>query len=177
MIDSGSQGNIIKAEVLPHDIKINFLDKIQIKGTSNEILVTVGSTKLRVFNEVIKFHVIRNEIQIPYNGILGVEFLNELNVVMYFHSKTLNFNSQVIPFIQGNNYNYNHEVDRIIIINLHSREQSLPFIDVVNPRLEYAGQFLLDTGSEGNLIKINSLPADCEITSNNCIFLKGVNGD
>ena len=78
MIDSGSQGNIIKAEVLPHDVKINFLDKIQIKGISNEILVTVGSTKLKVFNEVIKFHVIRNEIQIPYDGILGVEFLNSL---------------------------------------------------------------------------------------------------
>ena len=130
------------------------------KGISNEILVTVGSTKLRVFNEFIKFHVIRNEIQIAYDGILGVKFLNELNVVMDFHSKTLNFNNQVIPFKQGNNYDDDHEVDRIISINLHSREQSLPFIDVINPHLEYVGQFLLDTGSEGNLIKINSLPAD-----------------
>ena len=103
IIDSSSQGNIIKAEVLLHDIKINLLDKIQIKGISNEILVSIGCAKLKVFNEVIKFHVIRNEIQIPYDGILGVEFLNELNVVMDFHSKTLNFNNGVIPFNDNDN--------------------------------------------------------------------------
>ena len=78
---------------------------------------------------------------------------------------------------QCGNHNDNYEVDRIISINLHSREQALPFINVVNPHPEYVGQFLLDTESERNLIKINSLPADCEITSDNCIFLKGINGD
>ena len=122
---SGMQGNIIKAKVIPRDIKINFSYKIQIKGISNEILVTGSSAKLKVFNEVIKFHVIRNENQIPYDGILGVESLNQLNVVMDLHSKTLEFNNQVIPFKQGGNYNYNHNVDRIISINLHSCEQEI----------------------------------------------------
>ena len=99
MIDSGSQGNIIKAEVLPHQIKINFLNKIQIKGISIETLATVGSAKIKICNGFMKFYAIRNEIQIPYGGILRVQFLNDLNVVIDFYSKTLNFNNKDIPFM------------------------------------------------------------------------------
>ena len=47
----------------------------------------------------------------------------------------------------------------------------------MNRELKYIGQFLIDTGSEGNLIKIGSLPADCEIDINKIVYLKGIGED
>ena len=61
-------------------------------------------------------------------------------------------------------------------MNQYDHEKTLPLINVVNRNLEYVGQFLLDTGSEGNLIKISSLPADCEIDINNTVSLKRIRG-
>ena len=47
----------------------------------------------------------------------------------------------------------------------------------MNRELKYIGQFLIDTGSEVNLIKIGSLPADCEIDINKIVYLKGIGED
>ena len=145
MIDSGSQGNVIKINVPPRNIKIDYSKKIWIKGISDKPFCTLGNVTLKIFNRMINFHVIQDVSHIPYDGILGIDFLYENGVAMDFNHKNLHF---------GN-------------VNQLYQTQTLPLVDVLNREHTYVGQFLLDTGSEGNLIKISSLPSDCEIDTNN----------
>ena len=95
---------------------------------------------------------------------------------MDFNNKNLYLNGKTIPFKQNIGYCKDNEPNKIFSMNQHDQEKTLPFINVVNRNLGYVGQFLLDTESEGNLIKISSLPADCEIVINNTISLKGISG-
>ena len=167
MIDSGSQGNIIKMDVIPRIYKVNHVDKIRIQGISKESLITLGSVNLKIFDQTIKFYVIENEVEISYNGILGVDFLNKSKVTLDFVNKSLKFNGITMPFRQNGNLNETHNVKRIYSVEHCFQDRSLPLIDVVNRQKYYIGQFLLDTGSKGNLIKISFLPLYCDIDIKN----------
>ena len=163
ILDSGSQGNVIKFEVLPLNIQINYSDQILLKGISEELLLALGSVHLKIFDQLIKFYVVRNEVQIPRSGILGIEFLSKSNVIIDFDKNNLHIGDHTLPLKKNGYCPINVKVDKIFNINGPTDEQTLPLIDVLNRNFENVGQFLLDTGSEGNLIKISSLPPDCEI--------------
>ena len=137
MIDSGSQGNVIRINVLPPSVRINYHDKIWIKGISNEHLITIGTVSLKIINQRIVFHVIQDELQIPYDGILGVEFLNINKAIMDFNNKNLYLNGNTIPFKQNIGYCKDNEHNKIFSINQHDHKESLPLINVVNRNLEY----------------------------------------
>ena len=98
---------------------------------------------------------------------MGVEFLNKNKVIIDFDNKNLYFSNHKIPFKQNN-------TDRLFSVNQLVSEQTSPLVDVLNRELKCIGKFLIDTGSEGNLIKIWSLPADCEIDINKIVYLKGI---
>ena len=153
MIDSGSQGNIIKSYALPHGVKVNHKERIWIKGISDDPFITIGIVNIKFFNQLIKFHVIQDSIRIPYNGILGVEFLNKIKVIIDFDNKNLYFINHKIPFKQNKGHQRQSNTDRIFSVNQLLSEHTLPLIDVLNRELKYIGQFLIDIGSEGNLIK------------------------
>ena len=53
MIDSGSQGNIIKMVVMTRNYKVNHVDKIRIQGISKEPLITLGSVNLKIFDQIL----------------------------------------------------------------------------------------------------------------------------
>ena len=91
-----------------------------------------------------------------YDGILGVDFLNKSKVTLDFVNKSLKFNGITMPFRQSGNLNETHNVKRIYSVDHCFQDRSLPLIDVVNQQTDYIRQCLLDTGSEGNLIKISS---------------------
>ena len=177
MIDSGSQGNVIKVDVLPRNIEINYSKRIWIKGISDKPFCTIGSVTLKIFNQAINFHVIQDILHIPYDGILGIDFLYEYGVLMDFNLKNLHFGNYTIPFKQNKGQHKNSMIDEIFNVNQLYQTQTLPLIDVLNRELTYVGQFLLDTGSEGNLIKISSLPFDCEIDNTKIVYLKGICGE
>ena len=67
--------------------------RIWIMGISDEPFITIRTVNIKLFNQLIKFHVIQDSIQIPYNGILGVEFLNKNKVIIDFGNKNLYFNN------------------------------------------------------------------------------------
>ena len=46
-----------------------------------------------MFNQSIKFYVIQDSIQIPYNGILEVEFLSKNKVIIDFDDENLYFSN------------------------------------------------------------------------------------
>ena len=95
---------------------------------------------------------------------------------MDFYNEKLHIDNYTLPFKQNGISGRNVQMNRILDINQTCHGQNLPLIDVLNRQLEYIGQFLLDTGSEGNLIKISSLPFDCGINITEKIFPKGVSG-
>ena len=175
ILDSGSQGNVIKFEVLPLNVQINYSDQILLKGISEELLLALGNVHLKIFDQLIKFYVVRNEVQIPRSGILGIEFLSKNNVIIEFDKNNLHIGDHTLPLKKNGYCPMNVKVDKIFNINSLNYEQTLPLIDVLNRHLENVGQFLLDTGSEGNLIKISSLPPDCEIDISKKVYLKGIN--
>ena len=148
MIDSGSQGNVIMPNTLPPNIRVNQSEEIWIKGTSRELLITLGSVNLKIFNKIIKFHVIEHETKIAYNGILGTDSLNENKVIMDFHNKNLDIDNYALQFKQNGVCGRNIQMNRILNINQTVHGQNLPLIDNLNRQLTYVGQFLLDTGSE-----------------------------
>ena len=126
---------------------------------------------------MINFHLIQDVLHIPYDGILRIDFLSENEVAMDFNHKNLHFGNYIIPFKQNKDQHKGNELDRIFNVNQLYHTQTLPPIDVLNREHTYIGQFLLDTGSEGNLIKIISLPSDCEIDINKTVYLKGISGE
>ena len=81
-----------------------------------------------------------------------------------------------MPFKQNVVYNGTNNVTRIYNVNHCEQNRSLPFIDIANQQIEHIGQFLLDTGSEENKIKISSLPAGCDINTKDITYLKGIGG-
>ena len=89
---------VIRINVLPPNVQINYYDKIWIKGISNEHLTTLGTVNLKILSQEIVFHVIQDELQILYDGILGAEFLNTNKTIMDFNNKNLCLNSNTIPF-------------------------------------------------------------------------------
>ena len=62
MIDSDSQGNVLKFNILQKNIRINQLEKIWIRGISKELLISLGSVNLDIFNKIIEFHVVEHGI-------------------------------------------------------------------------------------------------------------------
>ena len=58
MIDSGSQGNVIKSDALPYSVKLNHNERIWIQGISDDPFITIGTVNIKLFNQTIKFDVI-----------------------------------------------------------------------------------------------------------------------
>ena len=170
MIDSGSQGNVIKSHALPHGVKVNHNERIWIKGISVDPFITIGTVNIKLFNQSIKFNVIQDSMQIPYNSILGVEFINKNKAIIDFDNKNLCFSNHRIPFKQNNGSQRHSNTDKIFSVNQLLSEQTLPLINGLNCELKYIGQFLIDSGSERNLIKIGPLLADCEIDINKIVL-------
>ena len=94
-------------------------------------------------------------------------------MILDFDKRNLHIGVYSLPFKQNGYYPTNVKVDKIFNINSLNHEQTSPLIDVLNRHFEHIGQFILDTGSEGNLIKISSLPPDCGTC--NKVYLKGIN--
>ena len=98
MIDSGSRRNIIKINVLPRNIKINYSKRIWIKGIPDVPFCTLESAPLEIFNQMINFHVIQDLLHILYGGIWGIDFLYGNEVAMDFNHKNLHVGNYTIPF-------------------------------------------------------------------------------
>ena len=74
MLDSGSQGNIIKIGLVPKCLKINKTETVILRGISDETFSTFGTVKFKILGSIITFHVVSNNFQIPFSGILGSNF-------------------------------------------------------------------------------------------------------
>lgn len=151
LVDSGSELNIIKEDVLKDPLKINFNQIFSLTGISKESILTKGSTDVQ-FGEVGgKFHVVDKNFPIYWDGILGVEFLNE-------HRANLCFDENVLSLKRGKKYSFEDNYS----IELPPRSGKRVKLHVLNSKIK-----------EGYIRRIPAGPGvfigECLATNNNGI--------
>ncbi|CAG5100614.1 Protein of unknown function [Cotesia congregata] len=71
-------------------------EALTVSGITNNKVNTVGSTELTFFKKPQKFHVFRETLPIPTDGIIGVDFLEKEKVEISFHHNTIVADSRPI---------------------------------------------------------------------------------
>ena len=102
MIDSGSSINCIKRKIITPEFEglINHEETINLKGISPQPIKTEGTCLLNFKESSIKFHLVSDNFQIPFDGILGAEFLSQTKSVIDFQRNVLGCFGAKIPFIK-----------------------------------------------------------------------------
>ena len=124
-----------------------------IKGIDSTIIPTIG------------------QFCIPFNGILGSEYFLETEARLNFETKQLTVGKRRIKFKRNEKLPFELRANGISKWNKNSTN-ILPFIDIYNPPSNSYGQFMIDTGSEANIIKSRLLPTEIyEIYERTTTFL------
>ena len=89
LVDSGSEVNLIMNYLLPSGNVINKHERGSLKGISNELLITEGTTEISIFGVSTVFHVLSGKYTMPEVGILGANYLTTANAIMDFGNKIL----------------------------------------------------------------------------------------
>ncbi|KAL7297217.1 hypothetical protein TKK_0009623 [Trichogramma kaykai] len=66
-------------------------------GIANSPISTLGQTKIKISGIEIPFHAVPNSINMPQDGILGINFLCTNRAILNYSNKTLNINGWIIP--------------------------------------------------------------------------------
>ena len=137
LVDSGSELNLVRADALKETVIIDKNKLCGLTGISENIVQTLGVVKIKLLDIQCEMHVVPNDFPIPWDGILGVQFLKQQNATLNFSDDivTLNNGEIKIPIVD-------HE-----IIVLPARSQTLVALRVRNG----------DTGS-GYIPRINAGP-------------------
>ncbi|KAI4473938.1 hypothetical protein M0804_015098, partial [Polistes exclamans] len=97
MIDTGAEINLIKANVLRESTETDVTETIQLTGISQDRHSTLGTAKVRIFGENVKFHLVEENFPIQSNGILGTEFLQSVSATIDYTSGCLGFREKLPP--------------------------------------------------------------------------------
>ena len=165
MIDTGSQVNLLKIQIVKLPQEIDKKNRLILKGISPVPVTTLGTVKITLFGDNVTFNVVENDFPIKPQGILGTEFFMKQNASIHYSKKQLEFNGNSIPF-----------VNRTQIV-LPARSKTVSFINILNsnikegylPRLDlgtgiHAGNALVRQDGKAYLQIINSNETDITIT-------------
>lgn len=93
-IDTAAQISVLRPHKLDKSLEINNLEKISVLGVAEKIkLTTLGTLNAQLkFNNVPfshKFHILNQGFKLKTDGLLGMDFLREINAKIDFLSKKL----------------------------------------------------------------------------------------
>lgn len=89
LIDTGSELNLLKLNVLKAGTVI-YNDKLYgLTGISDGLVKTIGWTNVRFRGVTCKMNIVPNEFPIEHDGILGVEFLKDQGAVLSFSDEQI----------------------------------------------------------------------------------------
>ena len=137
LLDTGASISIIKLQKLKlTNLRYNPKDNIIINGLSVEAPVsTVGSITLplQIHNKTFdcKFYVVKQESNIPFDGLIGNDFLEKEEATINYKNSTLTINS--LPFPVSLQLNSNPTQSQSYILN--SRSETIIKVDVLNPEI------------------------------------------
>ena len=89
MIDTGAARNLIKQKVLNPEVPINSQNVLKLTGINDLPLYTLGQVKINIFGYPTIFNIIRNEVPVKEDGVLGSEFCQYNSVNINYASKCL----------------------------------------------------------------------------------------
>lgn len=137
LIDTGASVSLIKLEKLKlTKSKYNPSETLVLNGLSaNSPVNTIGSIKmsLQFFNQTIdtKFHIVKQESNIPFDGIIGNDILKEQAAEINYEKCTLKFKS--LPFNIPIHLNSNPNSKSTYY--LQPRSETIVEIDIANPEI------------------------------------------
>ena len=102
LLDSGSEINIIKRNILSPKNNINTDIKIALKGITSTPVKRSGLIQIRMFNHLVDIHVVEQEFGIPYDEILGGDFFNRAGVILDYENEEMVTGRYIVPFFKGN---------------------------------------------------------------------------
>ena len=79
-----------------------------------------------------------------------------------------------MDFCQNDNPYYEVEINAVINTITNNALNCLLFIEVFNPPFLNKGYFMIDSGSEANLIKLNLIPQNQKLNPSDSVLLKGI---
>ena len=164
MLDTGSEINIMKIGSVSSTQTINTDQTVLLKGIDTTILPTIGTIEIKILNNMVTFHIVPEEFCIPFNGILGSEYFLETKATLNFETRQLIVGERSMKFKQNEKLPFELKVNGISKWNKNSTS-ALPFIDIFNPPSNSYGQFMIDTGSDANIIKSHLLPTEIDINN------------
>jgi hypothetical protein len=105
LIDTGASVSIVKQSSLVNKPELNSDDVIKLKGINDtdSYSETLGSfyLKFQLCKEIFehKFHVINDELNLKYDGIIGTDFLRILNANINYTTKYLSLCGHNLPIL------------------------------------------------------------------------------
>ena len=103
LVDTGSDITIIDVQALDPEIEIDPNESLFITGITFSQVETLGSACVRIFDSPVRVQVVNYDLPVPLAaGVLGVDYLNQEEVEISFHHKTIVTSSnptKPIPFL------------------------------------------------------------------------------
>ena len=176
MLDTGSEANLIKLRAVPNHKLIKTSKLSVIKGIDGTPLATVGTIQVKIANFIVEFLVVPDSLRITHDGILGSEFFVETKSKIDFKNRLFKLDNISLEFKQEylEPHNGNPQVANV---GIEGGYKHVPFIKIFNPFTNASEFFLVDTGSEPNLIKKCSLPSASLIDTSERALLKGLGSE
>lgn len=98
MLDTGAQPNIIKIGTLNNQVFIDNKQILKLKGITEDIVETLGTVYIHIFETPIIFHVVNDDFPIRQQGILGSSFFTEHYARIDYGAGCVTWKRHKIPF-------------------------------------------------------------------------------
>ena len=132
MIDSGSEANLIKINLIPDECKIDTSQQVVLRGIGDEATKSLGATQLKIHDVYSIFYVVPNNFPIPSQGIIGSIYLTQAKALIDYENKCLRVGDFRLPIKFKNLEKINQAIEN----NLPSSNSSLRSINSMNVNLD-----------------------------------------
>lgn len=164
---------MLKIRAIPAEVKINTENIFKFHGICGPSSDTLGTIKLKLAGYVTEFLIIPNDVSLRNDGILGTQFFSQTLSRINFQTQELEIDGNKIPMKRKA---LSEAPKQAEILNVESRgiNGRLPMVTIHNTFKEFDVRFLIDTGSESNLLRRWMVPSRIHMNIEKKQFLKGI---
>lgn len=154
LVDTGSELNILKIKMADGDLMCNENDKVKLSGITDETVTTYGSVTIHIHGYPLKFQLVPNSFPIPYDGILGSDFLQRTGKIDY-EKESIEWHGIIMPFVRSKEITIPGRTSNVCKINVKNNELETGYL----PRLDfgegiYAGEAVVSNNQGKAYIRI-----------------------
>ncbi|KAJ8687386.1 hypothetical protein QAD02_023180 [Eretmocerus hayati] len=171
LIDTGSEGNILKKESLPPTAILDWSKMVQLCGIGVTPIKASGIAEIKFLENLTPFIIVDRIFPFEFDGVLGSRLFWENAVTIDFRNNYSSAGNIVVKFCLD--LNPNSVVKKITNVG-RLRSPILPFIDVTVFHSSPQISFLIDTGAEVSILKFTFVPIDCNIDYTRKVWLVGI---